>query len=293
MGDAPGHPGDLRSVSDTALLVAYHRAMETGRPDALFRDPYAVRLSAGRGEAVAKRLRGGRRLAWSTVVRTVLIDEIVRRLVTEGADTVVNLAAGLDARPYRLALPPTLRWIEVDLPDVIRDKEALLASDKAACAVQRLAFDLSDPSRRREMFARLTEGSHHTVVVAEGLLAYLTPVVVGQLADDVRATPAVLDWVFDLATPAIARRMRRTLGRQLERAGAAYQFAPEEGTRFFTSHGWREAEFQELIEHARRLNRMMPGSWVLDVGRWIAPRRTARMLEKWRAGVVRLEPHGN
>ncbi len=32
----------LHSVSDTALLVAYRRAMETGRPDALFKDKFAV-----------------------------------------------------------------------------------------------------------------------------------------------------------------------------------------------------------------------------------------------------------
>ena len=56
----------LRSVSDTALLVAYHRAMESTRPDALFRDDIAVRLSAGRGEAIARKLTYGRRMAWST-----------------------------------------------------------------------------------------------------------------------------------------------------------------------------------------------------------------------------------
>ena len=31
----------------------------------------------------------------------------------------MNLGAGLDARPYRMELPETLRWIEVDYPQVI------------------------------------------------------------------------------------------------------------------------------------------------------------------------------
>ncbi len=39
-----------------------------------------------------------------------------------GIDGVVNLAAGLDARPYRLQLPRTLRWIEVDLPAMVKEK---------------------------------------------------------------------------------------------------------------------------------------------------------------------------
>jgi methyltransferase (TIGR00027 family) len=95
----------LQSLSDTALLVAYHRALESARPDALFRDPYAGRLAGQRGEQVVRQLRWGKRGAWSTITRTVLLDEIVLRLVGEGLDTVVNLAAGLDSRPYRLPLP--------------------------------------------------------------------------------------------------------------------------------------------------------------------------------------------
>ena len=90
-------PRVLRSVSDTALLVAYHRAMETKRPDALFKDEFAVRLSEGRGEQIARKLARGRALAWTTIVRTVLLDDVVLRLVAQGVDTVVNLAAGLDA----------------------------------------------------------------------------------------------------------------------------------------------------------------------------------------------------
>ncbi len=279
----------LRSVSDTALLVAYHRAMETRRPDALFKDAYAVRLSAGRGEQVARKLRGGVGLAWSTVVRTVLFDEIVQRLVAQGADTVVNLAAGLDARPYRLPLPSSLRWIEVDLPDMVRDKDEWLAGDIPACRLERVALDLADRSGRRAL-RRLTAGSRHTLVMAEGLLAYLSPEVVGELADDLRAIASVRDWVLDLPTPAVARRIQRQWGKHFEKAGAAYQFAPEEGTAFFTPHRWMEAEFHDLMENAWRLNRKMPGAWMIDVWKRLAPRRTARMMRKWRAGVVRLVP---
>jgi methyltransferase (TIGR00027 family) len=288
MGNAERPSSVLRSVSDTALLVAWHRAVETRRPDALFNDPLAVRLSAGRGEEVARKLRGGRSLAWSTIVRTVLFDEVVGRLVAEGADTVINLAAGLDARPYRLALPATLRWFEVDLPDMIRDKEEALAGDTPVCRVERVALDLSRRDARRECLARLTAGSQRTLVMTEGLLVYLPEPVVGELADDLLAVAPVADWVTDMATPAIARRVKRMWGKQLERAGTAYQFAPEEGTAFFAPHGWREEEFHPLMDHAWRLNRKMPGAWMIDVWRRLAPRRSEQIAQKWRAGVVRL-----
>src|SRR2546422_4602991 len=41
-----------------------------------------------------------------------------------------NLAAGLDARPYRLPLPSSLRWVEVDFPDVIAYKQEQLAMER-------------------------------------------------------------------------------------------------------------------------------------------------------------------
>ncbi len=51
------------------------------------------------------------------IVRTAVMDEIILRAIArDGVQAVVNLAAGLDARPFRLELPRTLRWIDVDLP---------------------------------------------------------------------------------------------------------------------------------------------------------------------------------
>src|SRR5262245_57180702 len=104
-------PNPISSVSDTARWVALYRAMESDRPDALFRDPFARRLAGPAGEKIVASLPGGRRWDWPMIVRTAVMDEIILRLVNEdGVDTVLNLAAGLDARPYRLDLPRSLRW---------------------------------------------------------------------------------------------------------------------------------------------------------------------------------------
>jgi len=279
----------LRSVSDTALLVAYHRAMETKRPDALFKDDFAVRLSEGRGEQIARKLLRGRAMAWTTIVRTVLLDEIVLRLVSQDTDTVVNLAAGLDARPYRLPLPPSLRWIEVDLPDLLREKVDALATDRAICRVDRVSLDLADGAKRREFFARVAAESRNALVMSEGLLMYLSPTLVGELADDLSVQSSFGHWAIDLATPAIKQRVNRWWGRKFKQAQTQYQFAPEVGTAFFLPHGWREAEFHALFEHSIRINRTMGGMWVFDLMKRLAPRRTARMAEKWRAGVVLLQ----
>ena len=108
---SPANP--IRNVSDTALWVAIYRAMESERADALFQDPYARRLGGVRGAEIVASMPGGKATSWPMVVRTAVMDEIVMRCVQQGAATVLNLAAGLDARPYRLRLPPSLRWIHV------------------------------------------------------------------------------------------------------------------------------------------------------------------------------------
>ena len=51
----------LRNISDTARWVAFYRAMESERPDALFHDPYARRLAGERGEQIVRSLPRGRR----------------------------------------------------------------------------------------------------------------------------------------------------------------------------------------------------------------------------------------
>src|SRR5437867_343111 len=80
--------------------------MESERPDALFRDPHARRLAGERGERIVASMRRGRAWAWPMIVRTAVLDELMLRTVErDGVDTVLNLAAGLDTRPYRLALP--------------------------------------------------------------------------------------------------------------------------------------------------------------------------------------------
>jgi len=279
----------LRSVSDTALLVAYHRAMETKRPDALFHDEFAVRVTGGRGEEIARTLPYARRMAWTTIVRTVVVDELLTRLLGRGADTVINLAAGLDARPYRLPLPPSLRWIEVDLPDMIREKTEALEAEVPRCRVERIALDLSQTGPRRELLARLGAASGNAVVLTEGLLVYLEAGVVGELADDLHAVAGFRHWVIDLATPMIRKRVNRWWGKRLQRANTKYQFAPEEGTRFFKPHGWREAEFHELFADAIRLDRPMSRYWMYRVMSRLMPRRAARMREQWRSGVVLLD----
>src|SRR5438094_6995602 len=133
----------IRDISDTARWAAVYRARESERPDAIFRDPLARRLAGERGEQIAAGIPFSNQHTWSWVTRTYLFDQFISEQVQEGADLVINLAAGLDTRPYRMALPPSLRWVEVDLPDLLAYKEEVLVGEKPLCALERIALDLS------------------------------------------------------------------------------------------------------------------------------------------------------
>src|SRR6266581_8686924 len=145
----------IRNISDTAHWAAVYRARESARPDALFRDPFARRLAGERGEQIFATLPVRDRNEGAWVMRTFLYDQFISDQIRQGAGMVVNLAAGLDARPYRMPLPSSLAWVEVDLPGVLAYKEDMLRSAMPACALERVRLDLSDAPVRRALFERL------------------------------------------------------------------------------------------------------------------------------------------
>src|SRR3989454_6188667 len=206
--------------------------MESERPDALFRDPYARKLAGEHGERIVASMRRGRAMAWPMIVRTAVLDELILRAIErDGVDTVLNLAAGLDTRPYRLPLPSSLRWVEADFPDVIAYKREQLTGERPVCAVEHVGIDLTDVGRRRALFGRIGAAARQVLVVTEGLLVYLTPQQVAALAADLAAPPSLRWWLMDLASPRLLKMLAKTWGRAVAAGSAPFQFAPAEGSR--------------------------------------------------------------
>jgi methyltransferase (TIGR00027 family) len=245
----------VRNISDTARWVAYFRARETQRSDALFRDPYAERLAGERGFHIANTLPEGNKHEWAWVARTYLFDKFLAGETQNGADLVVNLAAGLDARPYRMDLPATLQWVEVDLPELVAYKNEMLADEKPKCHLERISLDLSDANARRNLFADLDRRATRIVVITEGLLIYFTSEEVASFARDLAVGAHFHSWIIDLASPGQLKLMQRTSGAQLKEAGAAFKFGPVEGPKFFVPHGWMPTHVQGLLQTAAQFNR--------------------------------------
>ena len=123
----------IRDIGDTARWAAIYRARESEQPNRLFEDPFARRLAGTRGAEIAAAMPFSEQTEWAWIVRTYLFDQFVTEQVQAGARRIVNLGAGLDARPYRLAFPSSLHWVEIDLPAVLDYKEEILFSAVPRC----------------------------------------------------------------------------------------------------------------------------------------------------------------
>lgn len=246
----------IENVSDTAFWVAHHRGLEGERADALFRDPLAKVLAGERGRMIAQSMPRPQMTTWALVIRTCIIDDFIREAIVKGAGTILNLGAGLDTRPYRMDLPPSLTWVEVDYPAVIAFKEERLAEEKPRCSLERIKLDLADVEARRRMLASLDARGRKILVLTEGVIPYLTTEAVGSLADDLRALTPVRWWIVDYFAKEVLKMRARRMKRKMQ--NAPFKFEPDDWLGFFEAHGWHCAKMRYLADETKRLRRKMP-----------------------------------
>ncbi|WP_458690712.1 class I SAM-dependent methyltransferase [Nocardia tengchongensis] len=245
----------VSNVSDTARWVAAHRAMESARPDALFRDPLAERLAGERGRVIAE--VAGQAMAddWFLVARTKLIDDQVAEAVAGGCNLVLNLGAGLDVRPYRMELPGDLVWIEADLPDLVAEKSALLAGETPRCRLIRTALDVTDPGAVTTYLDSVLTNTTRALVISEGLVMYLEEADVVALSAAL-TRPEIAAWCLDFSTAGVARLMTDRNEGLLQRA--PWTFLPANGVTFFEKLGWNASYLESIVVGAARFNRLSP-----------------------------------
>lgn len=252
-GSASGSPL-IRRVSDTAFWTAGIRAREQTRAAPAYIDPLAAFLSGDKGRQISQRLAHATEIDWGVSMRTVSIDRMVQAAVAAGADSVLSIGAGLDARPYRLELPRHLVWVEADLPEIIEFKNAKLADVAPRCGVERVAADLVSASGRRRMLSRIIGGFRSTLIIAEGVLPYLSGQEVAALASELHDETHATEWIVDFDAGGLdwgpgCRRELRAVPRR-------FQFPHL--LAFLRFSGWEAATQIGTGEEAQRLERPYP-----------------------------------
>lgn len=263
---APG--GDLSAIGLTARAVAAARARESRRPDALFVDPMAARFAGEEGkDLLGHNLSGlSRRVAIPFVeIRTRYFDDWLTGAVGGDIRQLVILAAGFDARAWRLPLPSDLVVYEIDRADVLELKERLARG--ADCPLERRAVgaDLLRDDWPAALRAAGFDPSRPSAWIAEGLLLYFEEVQVRQLLDRIAALSApksaiaadVDDVTFGTSP------LTRAFARKLRSGGTPWRFGTPHPEELFARHGF--------TAEAR-----MPGQPGADYDRWplpVLPRR--------------------
>ena len=248
------------AVAGTGLLVAAIRAMESTREDRLFTDPYADKLAGDTGRALlaAAIAETGERSMVQSVVRTRFLDDALLRAVRV-ADQVVILAAGMDARAYRLAWPDDTTVYELDQPAVIAAKDDVLADDEPQCRRVAIGVDLAD-----DWPTALTEAGFNpqtpTVWLIEGLLQYLDEHAVRTLFDRVNSLSAPKSiLLYDVVGKTLlASPMMAPLLKAMAERGSPWLFGTDDPGELAGRHGW-SATVTDIAK---------PGN---DWHRWFAP----------------------
>ena len=200
---------DLGSVQKTLLLPLWGRAVETTRPHPLLVDRPAAEL-VGRLQfdfaSLAESIPAIVRRGW--VARALHVDRAVKAYRAERPlATVVNLGCGLDTTFQRVD-NGTLRWLDLDLPDVIALRTDLLP---ALPRQRSRAISILDPGWISEV-----DAATGVFIVAAGVLCYFDePQVRDLLVRLSRAFPGG-GMVFDTFSPL---GMRISNGRVLQDGG--------------------------------------------------------------------------
>jgi methyltransferase (TIGR00027 family) len=171
----------VTGVGLTALGVATFRALETALAEPLIRDDYAELFVRAAGEphfldilADPPTLAGTPLVPGFMGLRTKFFDDFFLSAAGDGIEQVVILAAGLDARAYRLDWPPGTVVYEIDQPDVLEFKDRVLAEHGATPRAERrtVAVDLR-ADWPAALAAAGADPAAATAWSAEGLLPYL------------------------------------------------------------------------------------------------------------------------
>ncbi|WP_135451863.1 SAM-dependent methyltransferase [Mycobacterium sp. DL99] len=260
-GQTPG-----RAVADTGVLVAAIRAEETRRPDRLFDDSFAERLAGESGqrmlaEAVAA---SGDKSTLQIVVRTRFWDEALLNAVPPVRQVVI-LAAGLDARAYRLPWPDGTTVFELDQPAVIAAKAEALAGDEPRCRRVAIGVDLTqdwtDALRANGFDPELP-----AVWLMEGLLQYLDEGAVRTLFERVDALSApgsVL--LYDIVGKVLLDSvMLAAVRERMSRNGAPWLFGTDAPEQLCERLGW-SAVVTDVAEPGNKWNRWFAPAVPLDV----------------------------
>ncbi len=158
--------GQLSGVMATPLITLYARAEESQRPDSLLRD-HAAAQAVKMLDVDFAPLKLPNDGVVALAIRADVLDQWVREFLHRHSNAVViHLGCGLDTRYFRLAPGDSIRWYNIDLPEVMAIRREVYPASSGTTSIA--------ASVTTEDWLREIPKDAPTLVVAEGLFPYLT-----------------------------------------------------------------------------------------------------------------------
>ncbi len=199
---------ELSPVARTLLIPLAFRAAESQRPDAILHDEQAVALARQVGAGLLPKVDQQNMDFVCTMMRARQFDRFALGFLKEQpAGTVVDIGCGLDTRFGRID-NGQMRWVGLDLPEVIEIRRSLLPEGPRSCLIGRSALD----------FAWMDEVSQPAIFLAEGVLVYFIEEDVRRLVLELRRRFAGCELVFDSLSMASIKMHRLSPAGVMRRA---------------------------------------------------------------------------
>src|SRR3990167_4805924 len=238
----------MKKVSYTAQWTAAARALESERSDPLFDDHLARPLAAPYGFELLEKYGGGG-LQEFVALRTQYFDEAIAQATFQGQiRQIIIVAAGMDARAYRLSWPENSIVYEVDYAELHAEKQQRLLQLQAMSKVDRriVVADLNS-----EWLSKLSgagfDNTQPTLWVVESLLFFLSDDQVKKLF---KGFTSVSCAGSKLIVDVLSKDLLNYVGTQpflhsLREAGIPWTFGTNDPANYFGALGWDLTDLKE------------------------------------------------
>jgi methyltransferase (TIGR00027 family) len=266
---------DFPPVLKTALWLAGARVLEAKKWHPLVKDPFAEHLLGSEGLKMALKLERAHPTPREVIRRVRLIDDLVLRLIKEmNIEVVIMAGTGLDARPYRLELPKSLIWIEVDYPVVTQWKDLKLKDKTPNCTVERVGMNLIRPWSLDTAIGEKYAGKK-TLILAENLFQYFSTYDTQQFFINTKSFGEGTVMIADLPNSSFAHsQLGHQMSAELEKREVGGRTAIDDIPAFMKHVGYHILE----TYHVPCLNDK-PATWKAKHRcRWLLPKKWAEHL---------------
>lgn len=235
-------------IAKTAYYCCGARWADAQRKEPICGDYLADLFMNEEAKQVFRRFEDLRLPNIASATRARIIDDWLRdRLLADPEQLIILLGAGFDSRAYRL---PGGRWVEIDEPALIAEKEAILPALRAPHPLIRIPLDFARERVDKKLAA--WRGAS-PVIVMEGVSMYLSQLQLTATLSAVRKVFPRHTLICDLMSKRFAGTYGKTVRTRIAEMGGSFAELQDNPARVITGQGYSEVARLSIMARAREL----------------------------------------